>query len=323
VRRIGTDGIITTVVGPHGVDFLDDAAGLPDGSVALLEDILERDDSPPTFLGVQVRLVDGAGVIRTLGRFDNGSLAADPEGGLLMAAGDLDHGPVLVRRLWLDGRVDTVLAREPSPDADWYLDWCSGDCTRYILDALPTSDGGILLIENNDVVSYLPPADRPAALLAVAVGRDSRLRSRHLRVAVRSTRRARVRVRASRAGRTAIRDVTVAAGQTWVDFPELTRPAVYDITLRATRGGAIFTAWGQAIAGGLTARFSRRYLLEGPASYTPRGAVEGDRVTCTNTSRWTVRCGIQHRQRCTRVRVRVHRDGELDSQRLSSRRGRC
>jgi hypothetical protein len=330
VRRIGTDGIITTVAGPVGLsdqgpEGLSDpraAVGLPDGGLAVLEDLLSR-TIPRSVLGVQVTVVNAAGVIRTLGQFDGGSLAMDPAGGLLMAAGEDDDGPVLVRRLWLDDRMDTVLARGPSPDADWYLDWCSGNCTRYVTDAVPIGDGGIVLIENEDLVSYLPPAGRPAALLAVAVGRNSRLPRRHLRVAVRSTRPSRVHVRASGAGRTATRDVNVAPGESWVDFPELTRPAKYDIALRATGGGAVFTAWGQAIAGGLTPGFSRRYLLEGPPSYTPRGAREGDRVTCTNTSRWTVRCGIQHRRRCTRVLVRVHPDGRLDSRRLSARRGRC
>jgi hypothetical protein len=331
IRRISPDGLIETVAGngkrggggdggpatAASLNAPDKVIALPTGGFALL------DGKQHVAPSERIRVVDSTATITTRSRAPATELAAEPDGSVLLVDWTFEHARrgALVSRVRPDGIVETVVARSQRADVGFYSDGCLLEACDLQIDSVARTADGSLLIGGGHGVLYAPSAT--PGLLAVALGADTRVTRPTLRAAVRLTRPAHVQARVLIGSRlVAERQIDLPAGESPVEFPELTRPAIYTVQLTASADADATFVEGEALAGGLPASFARyitRWTPGGPSP--PLGAP----VPCRTRGAWRQDCRVVRKRYCLAiVTVRVLPDGALKKTwRRGAKRPRC
>jgi hypothetical protein len=311
VRRISPDGLITTIAGTgsrgrNGDDGPaieaalrqpDDVVALPGGGFAIL------DGRSRWWQADLIRRVDADGRIHAWTTFPVSEAIADPDGSLLMVNGSQDTS-TLVRRLRTDGTIEPALDERDTANVGIYK-FCIGLCGPDVGSIARTADGGYLIALDFSV-QYIPPEPpAPAGMLEVGIAPATRMPRSNLEVVVRLTRPAAVHVDVSSDGRR--RDVELPPGVSVLPFPELTRPAIYDIEVEADDGQQTVAASAQALAGGITTAFARSSIVWSTLPY----GLRGDKLSCRRSG-WRADCGVVRRHRCVAVvRVEINDAGAI------------
>jgi hypothetical protein len=257
VRRVASDGIITTIAGTGERGVGGDGDGGPATAARLRSpsDVLPTEDGgyliADAFDG-RVRRVSAHGVISTVAGTDKSDIFESfGDGGPATAAGlalpehlaRLPDGSLLIgepqriRQVSPDGTIGTIF-RVPAMSATRTGDF-AGRYGHSIEAMEVTDEGGIAVIVSGRTLRalYLAPADTERLLVAL---RDARASQRRVRVTVDATRGGTLGLQLRRRGRV-VADATrhVPAGRRVIAVSGHFARAYHDVrvTLRADRGG--------------------------------------------------------------------------------------
>ena len=338
VRRVGPDGVISTVAGTGRADVAGDGgpatqaalgapvdvAALPNGGFAVAD---RGVDTSPTGRAKRggIRIIDATGVITTRSREDATQLDAVADGSLLF----VDRGDDVprVRRLFPDGRIVTAvnLARDrvgipagiPVAGDPFSSDRIDVDA------AIATPDQG-MLVAADFAILYVTPA--VPSRLAVALRSPTRQPRPRLEAHLTLTMPAQVRLEAWRRGRRAATSTAdLPAGNVVLALGTKIPPGEYLIRVRATTGdGQVAAAHAWALVGGLLpVEYARSFVQSRFDLLTTYLDEPVTHARCQRVARRRVDCALLARRRCAGVAtVRVRPDGTLSLARYKGNR-RC